>query len=274
MYPVIFTIRPFTLFGFDIGPLTLHTYGVVLALAFLAGLWITGRQARRAKLDPTRVTDLAIYALIAGLVGAKLLLLALDWRHYSAHPRELLSLFQSAGVFYGGLLGAIPLAWWYTARHKLPIWPVLDVLAPGLALAQSIGRWGCLAAGCCYGKFCSLPWAVVFPAQNVRNLDTPPGKPLHPTQIYESFATLAIFLTLIWFARRKRFHGQITAIYLLLYAAARFAIEYFRGDSARGFVFGRLFSTSQLIALIILLGTLALWPYLRKRQRIESGAVA
>src|SRR4030042_1834791 len=148
MYPVIFTIRPFTLFGFDIGPLTLHTYGVVLALAFLAGLWITGRQARRAKLDPTRVTDLAIYTLIAGLVGAKLLLLAVEWRHYSAHPRELLSLFQSAGVFYGGLLGAIPLAWWYTARHKLPIWPVFDVLAPGLALAQSIGRWGCLAAGC------------------------------------------------------------------------------------------------------------------------------
>src|SRR3990170_8328546 len=138
MFPRLFTLPAFDFFGREIGPLTLHTYGVLLALAFLAGLWAAGWQARKAGMNPAAIADMAVYILIAGLVGAKLLLLIVEWNHYSRNPRELFSLVQSGGVFYGGLLGALPVAWWYARRHGLPPWPTADVLAPGVALGQSV----------------------------------------------------------------------------------------------------------------------------------------
>jgi phosphatidylglycerol:prolipoprotein diacylglycerol transferase len=271
MHPDLFSIPAVRLFGLTIGPLTLHTYGVLMAVAFLVGLWIASRQAARAGLDRNRLVDLGIYTLIAGLVGAKLMLLAVDWSYYSRHPRELLSLLQSAGVFYGGFAAAIPVALLAARRYGLAIWPTLDALAPGVAIAQAIGRLGCLAAGCCYGKPSTLPWAVTFrSAWSGRILGTPLDEPLHPTQIYESLAALGIFFLLLWLAPRKRFHGQIAAIYVLAYAVGRFTIEFWRGDVARGFVLGGSLSTSQAIAILVAVGVLALLPYLIKKQRVAA----
>jgi phosphatidylglycerol---prolipoprotein diacylglyceryl transferase len=119
MFPRLFTIPAFPLFSWNVGPLTLHTYGVLLAVAFLAGLFIASRQARKAGVDAARVTDMAVYVLIAGLVGAKLLLVIVDWKAYAANPSEIWSVWQSGGVFYGGLLGALPVAWWYARKHQL-----------------------------------------------------------------------------------------------------------------------------------------------------------
>ena len=254
---------------FSIGPFTLHTYGVLMAVAFLLGLWVATRQARRAGLDAARVADLGVYSLIAGLLGAKLMLLVVDWRYYSSHTREVLSLFQSAGVFYGGLLLGVPVALWVARRAGLPLWPTLDVLAPGVAIGQSVGRLGCLAAGCCYGKPSGSPWAITFrDAYATRTIGTPTDMPLHPTQIYESLLTLGLFLALIWLAPRKKFHGQIAAVYLIAYAVLRFGLEYLRGDANRGSVFHGALSTSQLIAIIVVIATVGILPYLVKRQRI------
>ena len=127
-----------------------------------AGLWVASRQARAAGLDAARVTDMAVYVLIAGLVGAKVLLVIVEWNYYARNPRELLSILQSGGVFYGGLLGALPVAWWYARRHALPPWKTSDALAPAVVLGQCIGRLGCFSAGCCYGKPADVPWAVTF----------------------------------------------------------------------------------------------------------------
>lgn len=273
MYPSLFTVPAFDLAGRHLGPLTLHTYGVLLAIAFLAGLWAAGRQAREDGLDPNRVTDLAVYVLIAGLVGAKLMLLAVDWKSYTENPRLLFSILQSGGVFYGGLLAALPVAWWYSRRHGLEGWRTADVLAPGVVLGQAIGRLGCLAAGCCWGRPASVPWAVTFTnIQAARGVGTPLDTPIHPTQVYESLAALAIFFTLLWIARRKRFQGQVTVSYLLLYAVARFAIEFYRGDASRGFVFGGLLSTSQFISILMVAGVALVLPYLLKKQRIQPAA--
>jgi len=115
MHPRLFTVPAFELFGRMVGPLAMPTYGILLVLGMLAGLWIVTRQARKAGLVPETITDMAVYAIIAGLMGAKVLLLIVEWPFYSRNPRELLSLFQSGGVFYGGLLGAIPVAFWYAA---------------------------------------------------------------------------------------------------------------------------------------------------------------
>lgn len=273
MHARLFTLPAFDLFGRSIGPLTLHTYGALLAVAFLAGLWIAHREAKRTGMDAARITDMAVYVLIGGLIGARVLLLVVDWRHYLSNPRDILSLLQSGGVFYGGLLGALPVAWWYGRRHKLDMWPTADVLAPGVVLGQAIGRLGCFAAGCCYGRATNVPWAVTFTDPYVqRQVGTPLDLPVHPSQIYESLLTLGIFLVILWIARHKQFHGQVMLAYLTLYAAGRFVLEYFRGDAARGVVFGGVLSTSQFIALVILLSAVLLYPYLARKQRIAVPA--
>jgi phosphatidylglycerol:prolipoprotein diacylglycerol transferase len=269
MHAKLFTLPAFDLFGRTIGPLTLHTYGALLAIAFLAGLWIAHREAKRTGLDAARITDMAVYVLIGGLIGARVLLLVVDWRHYLENPRDIWSLLQSGGVFYGGLLGALPVAWWYVRRHRLELWPTADVLAPGVVLGQSIGRLGCFAAGCCYGRSTTVPWSVTFTDPYVqRQVGTPMDLPLHPSQIYESLVTLGIFLFLMWLARRKSFNGQIMVAYVALYAAARFVLEYFRGDAARGSVFGGVLSTSQFIAILMAVAAVLLYPYLARKQRL------
>jgi phosphatidylglycerol:prolipoprotein diacylglycerol transferase len=323
MHPKLFTLPE--ILGF--GPITIHTYGVIMAIAFLVGLWVVGRQATRAGLDRTRMVDLGVYTLIAGLIGSKLMLVVVDWKHHApavlalfwavlgllvtapvavrlarrygrrawaawgvllalafglvlyrydfgvSVRSELKSLATSAGVFYGGFALALIVASAYVRRMKLPTWATLDVLAPGVAIGQAIGRLGCLCAGCCYGRQCSLPWAVTFrDAWAARHLGTPIDVPLHPTQLYESLTMLVIFLILIWMAPHKRFHGQVAAFYAGAYAVGRFVIEFFRGDAARGWALGNWLSTSQAIAIVVFVLVLILLPYLWKRQRVTSTA--
>lgn len=268
MYPKLFSLPAFELFGRTIGPLTLHAYGVLLAIAFITGLWVASRQAKRAGLDSARVTDMAVYVLIAGLIGAKVLLVVVEWNFYARNPRELLSILQSGGVFYGGLIGAFPVAWWYARKHGLPPWRTADVLAPAAAIGQAIGRLGCFCAGCCYGRPADVPWAVTFrDVYASRTVGTPLDTPLHPTEIYEAIACLAIFFILIRMARAKRFDGQITLAYVFLYAVVRFVIEFYRGDAVRGTVFGWL-STSQFIAMLMVVAVALVLPYLAKRNRV------
>jgi phosphatidylglycerol:prolipoprotein diacylglycerol transferase len=266
MHPHLLTIPEFQLFSWSPGPFTLHTYGVLLAIAFLAGLWAVSHQARRAGLDPGRATDMAVWVLVAGLVGAKILLLAVDWRFYTRNPRELLGVFQSGGVFYGALVAGILVAWFYVRRYELPAWPTADVLAPGVVLGQAIGRLGCFSAGCCWGKPTQLPWAVTFTDLNAaRQVGTPMDVPLHPSQLYESLAAFLIFFFLLWLAPRKSFQGQVTLAYVALYSAVRFVLEFWRGDAERGLWFGRTLSTSQLVAIVLLLAVAVVFPRLRGR---------
>jgi len=271
MFPRLFTLPAFDLLGREIGPLTLHTYGVLLALAFLAGLWAAGWQARKAGMNASAIADMAVYVLIAGLVGAKLLLLIVEWSHYSRNPRELFSLVQSGGVFYGGLIGALPVAWWYARRHALSGWQTADVLAPAVVIGQAVGRIGCLAAGCCHGRAAEVPWAISFNDEYAhRIVGTPLATPLHPTQIYESLACLVIFGILVAMAARKKFHGQVALAYVILYAIARFVIEFYRGDAARGAILDGALSTSQVIAIVMVLGAALVAPYAYKKQRVTA----
>ncbi|HSD27819.1 MAG TPA: prolipoprotein diacylglyceryl transferase [Vicinamibacteria bacterium] len=273
MHPILLRV-PFpvvSLGPLHLGPtITLHTYGVLLAIAFLAGLWVAARQARRAGLDANHVTDMAVWVLIAGLVGAKLVLFALDWRPYLQRPLDLL---WSGGVFYGGLVAGILVAWWYARRHQLPGWATADVLAPGVILGQAIGRLGCFSAGCCWGKPTQLPWAVTFTDINAaRQVGTPMDTPLHPSQLYESFAAFLIFFFLLWLAPRKRFHGQVVVVYVALYSVVRFGLEYLRGDPDRGSWFGGVVSTSQIISIVLLVGIALVLPRLRKTQALAPAA--
>lgn len=235
---------------FSIGPITVYSYGVLLAASYLLGLWLAMRRAKRWGLDPSRVLDLGIYIIIAALIGAKLLLLIVDFDQFSRSTSDLLSLARSGGVFYGGLILAVAVAFWYVSRHRLPLWTTCDVFAPGIALGHVTGRLGCLAAGCCYGRPTELPWGITFTNPlAAANVGTPLGIPLHPTQVYEAGAELLILGVLLATERRGRpFAGRTFWLYMLLYAVSRYVIEMYRGDP-RGEVFGM--STSQFISVLL-----------------------
>ena len=237
---------------FSIGPITVYSYGVLLAISYLLGLWLAMRRAKQWGLDPNRVLDLGIYIIIAALVGAKLLLLIVDFDQFSRSTADLLSLARSGGVFYGGLILALIVALWYMWRHRMAVWAVCDVFAPGIALGHVTGRLGCYAAGCCYGKPTDVSWAVVFTNPlATEQAGTPLGIPLHPTQLYEAGAELFILGLLLATERKgRRFPGRTFWLYMLLYAISRYVIEIYRGDP-RGVVPFFDVSTSQFISLIL-----------------------
>ena len=272
MHPRLLTIPAFDLAGRTLGPFTLHTYGVLLAVAFLAGLWVASRQARRSGLEASKITDMAVWVLIAGLVGAKALLVGVEWSYFSRNPKDVFSIFQSGGVFYGGLIGGILVAALLVRRYRLPGWATADVLAPGVAIGQAIGRLGCFSAGCCWGRAASVPWAVTFTdVYAARQVGTPIDTALHPSQLYESFVVSLVFLFLLWLAPRKRFHGAVTLAYVALYSVARFVLEFWRGDAERGTWFGHTLSTSQLIAIALLLAAAVALPYVRRSGSLSKG---
>lgn len=250
------------------GPLRLPTYGVLLVTALVAALYVVVRLGRREGLDSGRLLDFSTWLIVVALLGAKVLMVLTDWEFFRENPRELFSwaTLMAGGVFYGGFVAATFFALWYTRVHRLPVWKVFDIYAPAIALGQSVGRLGCFAAGCDFGKPTTSSLGVVFTHPFAHEVaGVPLGIPLHPTQIYESLATLLIFGILLWRYRRKTRDGQIFLLYLGLYAVARFFIEFLRGDEDRGFVFNHLLSTSQLIALIALATTLILAFFFRGR---------
>ncbi|MGO9239704.1 MAG: prolipoprotein diacylglyceryl transferase [Bryobacteraceae bacterium] len=249
---------------FSIGSFYLPTYGLLVALGFLAALFLAVRLARRAGLDPEKVSNLAVYAALVGLLGAKLLMLVFDFGYYARHPDRIFSLetLLSAGVYYGGFLLALAFSAWYVRHEHLPFLATADVLAPAVALGHAIGRLGCFAAGCCWGTPCHLPWAVVF-----RNPEAytgvPLGVPLHPAQLYESALTFVVAGLLIRASYRPHPAGRILGLYLVFYSIARFGVEFFRYHE-QALPFGGPFSLTQWIALALLAaGSLLLWKVRR-----------
>jgi len=252
----------------ELGPFTVYTYGVLLAAAYLLGLKLAMTRAASRQLDQTRILDLGIYIIVSALVGAKLLLLATDFRTFTDNPRELLSLARSGGVFYGGLILAVIVALWYIRRIGLPLWTTCDVFAPGIALGHVVGRIGCLFAGCCYGKPSNAPWAITFTDPfAAANVGTPLNVPLHPTQVYEAGAEALILLFLLGTENRGRpFPGRTFWLYILLYSISRYVIEMYRGDP-RGTI--GIFSTSQFISLLLAPLAIAVLLYLGRRSTPE-----
>jgi phosphatidylglycerol---prolipoprotein diacylglyceryl transferase len=232
----------------ELGPFTVYSYGVLLAAAYLLALYMAVRRARSRGIDGDRVLDMGIYIIISALLGAKLLLLIVDFDVFRKNPAELWTLARSGGVFYGGLIVATAVGIWFARKHRLPMWRTADACAPAIALGHVVGRMGCLLAGCCWGRPTTLPWGITFSNMfAASNVGTPLHVALHPTQLYDAAAELLILLLLTGTERKgKPFAGRTFWLYMLLYAVSRFSVEFFRGDP-RGMMGG--FATSQLIAL-------------------------
>lgn len=243
-------------------PFGLPTYGLLVALGFLTALWLAERLARRHGFAPHVVQDTAVWACIAGLLGAKIALLVVEpsgWRE------AWRTLFQG-GVFYGGFIAAVAAVLFLCHRRKLDPHALGDVLAAPLALGHAFGRVGCFLAGCCFGSECSAPWAVHY--SHPDSMPVQSGIPsfvgLHPVQIYEAAGNLLIAGAMLLLLARRRFPGQVFWTYAAVYGAFRFTVENWRGDER-----GSLgpFTTSQAVGLVALVAGLTMLAVQSRRSR-------
>jgi phosphatidylglycerol:prolipoprotein diacylglycerol transferase len=252
----------------DLGFFALPSYGLLLAIAVLAALWTLRRRADRAGLDGTRIVDLALWVVIWALVGSKALLIIVELPRYLRNPADLIGVVRAGGVFLGGFIGALIAAAVLLRRSRLAALPTFDVMVPSLALGQAIGRLGCLAAGCCWGRACDLPWAITHEDPKAAELlGTPLHVAVHPFPIYESLVDLALYgLLAALYRLRTLAPGRVFATYLGVYGGARFLLEMTRGDAARGFVLGGLLSTSQTIAVAMVVVSVVLHLVVSRRR--------
>jgi phosphatidylglycerol:prolipoprotein diacylglycerol transferase len=248
---------------FKIGPLTIHTYGVLVAAGFLLGLGLAVRQAKKEGIPPDKIVDLGFYILLSALIGSRLFYILINASHYLRNPLDVFKIWEGGLVFYGGLLLAVPTVLWYVKKNNLSVWNTSDLFAPSLAIGHAIGRLGCFFAGCCHGKPAEgLPWAVTFTDPESLAII---GVPLHPTQIYESLGEFINFFILIILRRYKSFNGQLFLTYIILYSVLRFIVEFFRGDVGRGFITSQL-SSSQGISILMFLIAIAGLVILRQKK--------
>lgn len=209
------------------GSFTVTWYGVCVAAGFWLGAWTSARRAPKAGISPDTVWDLLWVLIVAGIVGARALYVATYWdRDFKNEPwSEIFMVHHGGLVFHGGFVLAVIAGFAWCARHRLPGWTLSDILVPGVALGHALGRVGCLMNGCCYGRRCELPWAIHFPKSHETL-----GLPVHPTQIYEAGLCAALSGFLAWWFPRRRFEGQVFALYLMIYAVVRSGVEFYRGD--------------------------------------------
>lgn len=265
--------------AFRLGPLTVHWYGIFLVAGFLAAIWTANRRGLRDGLPPTLLTDLALWLLVGGLIGARALHVLSHWeRDFAGRPWwEMFAVWRGGLVFYGGLIGATLAGILFARGKRLPFFKTADALAPSIALGSVFGRLGCLFTGCCYGQVCALPWAIRFPVHSIpwedqvkRGLITPdePALPVHPTQLYDSGANLLLYLGLAWLHRRRQFNGQVFGVFLIGYAVLRSLVELTRGDYVAAERWGPL-TPAHVVSVVILLAGAAVL-LLRRRQPVPA----
>jgi phosphatidylglycerol---prolipoprotein diacylglyceryl transferase len=254
--------------AFKLGTWPIYWYGVLVALGFIAGLWTASRRAPISGVKSEHAADAGPWLIIGAVIGARLMHVITYWQDsYAGQPWWEVFMVQKGGlVFYGGLIGGCLSIILYARLRRVPLWKLADVLAPSIPLGYVFGRLGCLSKGCCYGSQCSLPWAITYPrGHDMFPLSADAGTPVHPTQIYDSLLSLGLYLFLAWLYRRKKFDGQIFAVYLLCYAFTRSFVEYFRGDYTPDHIHGGFFTPAQLVSAGILATGLVLFWILRRR---------
>jgi len=241
MYPVIL----------EIGPLTIYSYGLMMAIAFLVGGHLGSLELPRKGLPAEAASSIVVSAAVGGLVGARLLAILDDWSGFLADP--MAAIFTGSGfVFFGGLIGGFLAVTWTIRRYQLPWLPTVDCVAPSLAIGHALGRIGCeLAGDGDWGVTTTLPWGRAYP-NAIIGWDYPPGVYVHPTPIYEAIAYSALF-AFLWSIRKRPYpDGTIFWLYLLLSSIARFSIEFIRINPRLAFGL----SEAQLISIVLaIIGT-------------------
>jgi phosphatidylglycerol:prolipoprotein diacylglycerol transferase len=239
---------------FRVGPIEIRAYGTLLMLGFLAAIWLSARQGKRRGIEAGRFLDLAIWVLVAGLVGARATFVALDpvttWR-------DMPYLWQPGLSWYGGLGGGVIAALLYSRVAHLSFASLADSCAPGVALGYGIARIGCFLNGCCYGAPTNLPWGVRF---------GPFGQPSHPTQLYDAAGSWAIMGVLLYLSPRLKRPGRLFAAYLALYGVLRFLVEILRKGYTAEVLINPL-TQAQVASIALVIASLVVFWRLGKGER-------
>lgn len=254
---------------FSIGGITIHGYGLMIGIGFVAAYFMTEYRAGKRGMDGDKIISIALWTIVTGLVCAKLLYYITIFDDILKNPRLLLDLGDGF-VVYGGIIGGIFGGWLCCRIYRLPFLKYFDLVIPSVALAQGFGRIGCLLAGCCYGIHADTPISIVFSHSDF----APNGIPLIPTQPISSILNFIHCAILLWAAKKFKTEGRVSALYLMFYSAGRFVLEYFRGDLIRGSVGS--FSTSQFISLFIFAAGLVLFvlsPKLQKKREAKAALI-
>src|SRR5579885_749452 len=225
MYPILYTFKPIHIGGSEIGPLKIHSFSVMLILAFLLGVFVARKRAPKFGFNPNKISDAAMLALFAGVIGARVAFIIQELPYYLAHRDELFSIQFQGLTSFGGLIFGLLAFWWFAWRQKRPLRDVLDVVAPSALLGQGIGRIGCLLNGCCYGVACQANYPLAV------HIDSTTTLHVH-AQLYDTLMCFIAFGFLLWFEKRRPMHrGQVFALFLVLYGLSRFIYEFWRAGT-------------------------------------------
>ena len=251
MYPILL----------QVGPFELRSYGVIVLLSFLAGLWLARKEAARKGLEPALMVEFSLYSLIGGILGARLYFVAFsDPLAYLSKPWEIFAVWHGGIGIIGALIGGFLAAVWFCRKKRIPLLKFADVLAPAAPLGQTLGQFACLANGDAYGRPTELPWAITY--TDPRSL-APLNVPLHPLELYEMGAYFMVFL-IVWLTRKRfKADGSSFLVYLAAFGAARFFMEFFRGQPA---LFAGGIPAAQVVGVALIFASVVGFYWLRGRQ--------
>lgn len=236
---------------FSIGGFTIYTYGVCIAVGFFVAMQYIIKHSVNTGITKNQAYDFLFYIIIAGIAGARLMYVLINFKYFLAHPLESVQLWKGGLVYYGGFVAAVLFALAYLNFKKISMPKTADIFAPAVALGHFFGRIGCFFAGCCYGRECG--WFIAINNK-------------YPTQLFEAFSNLAIFFILHKFNKREHKPGLTFLLYLIIYPAVRFTIEFFRGDDRGLFILG--LSVGQIMSLVIMAAAIliVIFKYGYKRE--------
>ena len=270
MYPTIL----------ELGPITLYSYGLMIALGFITVLYFMQRDAKRCGIDPNAIGDTAFWVLILGVAATRVAHIILYPQYYSwTDPIGWVNVTNGGLVFQGAIPVAILYCYWALKRRQIPFWKAADVVMPYVPVGQAFGRMGCLLKGCCHGDRADhLPWAISFPegspafhTHQERYADFPVDAtwsyPVHPTQLYSVILLLSICAVLLYVRRNRPFVGITLPLYFALYGVCRFAVEIFRGDGNPTQSLAGIELTSQQVFCLIMIALGATVGYILYRRR-------
>lgn len=267
MYPKLFTIPvPDFLQGILPPYITLHSYGLMIALGAITAFYVALRKSKKLGFDADKLSSLFVWVIVAAFVGGKLFFFMEDLGKYMADPSKIKSALGGGFVFYGSLIFAVPTIVIWLRKNGIQVRPFLDVMAFAGPIVHSFGRIGCFLAGCCHGKICTSWVGVTF--SHPDTLADFKNQPLYPTQLFDITVNLIILVTVFILEKKKKFEGQLFLVYLMMYGVGRSIVEMYRGDEARGFLFGGLLSHSQFIALCIIVISLIVWRRWSKTDKL------
>jgi phosphatidylglycerol:prolipoprotein diacylglycerol transferase len=252
----------------SIGPLTLHTYGLFVALGLMVGLVVTMRVGKSQAMRPHQILDMGFMIILSAFIGSRAMYVFMNLSYYRQQPVEIFKVWEGGLVFFGGIVAVMMTLLWYSRLSRPSFWEVGDLWAPGVAVGQAIGRIGCLMAGCCYGKPTDVPWGILF--THPHSL-APRHVFIHPTQLYAFFSGMMIFWVLLGIHSRKRFPGQVFLWFLILHSTARLAMERLRGDP-RGVVFETGMSITQLGTTLLLIASVIALLALKPKGKKDMGS--